>query len=462
MGHKSLLIILLLLIILGVNSSAQAEISQMLVWEENIESKATLILINGFKADFFQDGPWAQLLARHWESLASTIATDLDLEGYFDIYIFTYQPLLGSMDQLAVNLAQALQTVAKPQQDIYFIAHSMGGILARHYLNYYLEQKTEQIKALFTLGTPHQGIPFRALSENIAGNIAPQLLEGTTELMLRFGYYDEDVGEYLEQLNTIDQYKDRYYSIFGLQLEGLESSFLAIVARAFYDLVTILHPPTDSVVPNFSSYLPGAKNFPPIRNVDHNNIYESEKAFEIIVNGLKSMLFAQEFPVEIKIVDNYQRGVAGKKVFIDGQEYISDQNGKIVIPLNLDFATKIKGEDFYEFSPSFHLVDGRTDAYVFTYAETVTVKGELKELFTGHYLRAGYLLMSCLEDYENFFYTAIDETGTFYFENIPPGEYRFAYVLNERRSNVYQGVTVKNKDIDITLYLLPGRMFDED
>lgn len=62
------------------------------------------------------------------------LALALQAQGY-DTAIFDYPSTHYELDQLAAALAQGVQLYGKKKKKIHFIAHSMGGIVIRHYLS---------------------------------------------------------------------------------------------------------------------------------------------------------------------------------------------------------------------------------------------------------------------------------------------------------------------------------------
>jgi triacylglycerol esterase/lipase EstA (alpha/beta hydrolase family) len=72
------------------------------------------------------------------------------------VYTVTLEPILGSIDAMAVTLANRIEQVlhATGQEEIIVIAHSMGGVVTRAYM---VRVGTERIARFITLGAPHHG-----------------------------------------------------------------------------------------------------------------------------------------------------------------------------------------------------------------------------------------------------------------------------------------------------------------
>lgn len=109
-----------------------------------------------------------------WEPLAARLRA-ADREGLlrrFKVYQFHYESHRHSTWELGRALRNALdrETLADPgfDREIVIIAHSMGGLVARQYMNEHSHnvgqfagrRGGERVRLLVTLGTPHLGSPF--------------------------------------------------------------------------------------------------------------------------------------------------------------------------------------------------------------------------------------------------------------------------------------------------------------
>lgn len=100
--------------------------------------KKTVILLHGLMA--------SSLTTKYLEK-------QLVLAGY-QVKNFSYASNRYSMQTL-IYLHNLVQTIR--DGEIYFIGHSMGGLVARNYLQHDLSKPNAQIKALITVATPHNG-----------------------------------------------------------------------------------------------------------------------------------------------------------------------------------------------------------------------------------------------------------------------------------------------------------------
>ncbi|WP_411734869.1 lipase/acyltransferase domain-containing protein [Paenibacillus sp. M2] len=86
------------------------------------------------------------------------IQDSLREQGAFNVIPFPYDWRKSNLDQLALLKAK----VDDIDNDIYIVAHSMGGVIAKLFLNYYDddEQVRDKVKKLITLGSPWHGAPY--------------------------------------------------------------------------------------------------------------------------------------------------------------------------------------------------------------------------------------------------------------------------------------------------------------
>lgn len=71
----------------------------------------------------------------------------------YKVYHFEYQSLTYQKDIVLPALNKLVSSI--PESELYFIGHSMGGLVARLYLSEYKIQKEDC--ALITIATPHKG-----------------------------------------------------------------------------------------------------------------------------------------------------------------------------------------------------------------------------------------------------------------------------------------------------------------
>ncbi|MDY0042462.1 MAG: alpha/beta fold hydrolase [Desulforhabdus sp.] len=97
----------------------------------------------------------------------------LNRKGFRNTYAFGYSSANGNVEQLLEKLDQLINELGKklPQQRIILIGHSLGGLLAR----FYVQDRSHAAKlaAVVTLGTPHRGTKLAALG---VGKLAKSLI----------------------------------------------------------------------------------------------------------------------------------------------------------------------------------------------------------------------------------------------------------------------------------------------
>jgi len=67
------------------------------------------------------------------------------------------------------------------KEGVYIVAHSMGGLASRAYLQYFNDEK---VKGLITIGTPHFGSPFGSVGSAFVGDVAEQLQIASEDLAM--------------------------------------------------------------------------------------------------------------------------------------------------------------------------------------------------------------------------------------------------------------------------------------
>jgi len=126
--------------------------------EDPIQTPDPVIVIPGIMGSWEKDGKWKiDPIFHTYDNLCEEFLAN----GYEDgknFFVFPYQWRNSNIENAkilrdAVNVAK--EKAGRPKVDI--VAHSMGGLLAREYIesNYY----ESDIDQLITLGTPHNGAP---------------------------------------------------------------------------------------------------------------------------------------------------------------------------------------------------------------------------------------------------------------------------------------------------------------
>jgi len=132
----------------------------------------------------------------------------------FDIYLFNYHTTYFTSSQMIHEIATREMDVLKDSQDfqqyneIYFIAHSMGGLIVKSLLTHLNRgddiHLLRRVKAVITLGTPSQGASIAVLGQWLSLN--PQLKDMSPKSM---NSWLSDMEKYWNQL--MDDRKESLY-----------------------------------------------------------------------------------------------------------------------------------------------------------------------------------------------------------------------------------------------------------
>ena len=124
------------------------------------EKGVPIILIHGFQAKAVSKSDYQQAMKLVFGHLVKKIVQDKKIAANeVRIYGCTWPTKIYSIKKNASSLKQAIANTddLKFRDDIIIIAHSMGGILARSYIEQF--GGAEHVQRLITIATPHQGVP---------------------------------------------------------------------------------------------------------------------------------------------------------------------------------------------------------------------------------------------------------------------------------------------------------------
>jgi pimeloyl-ACP methyl ester carboxylesterase len=188
----SLLPLFLLYFLLGSYSWASIDpspadtITRLVHDSSSIENKIPLILIHGIH------GTKDILLNSTPEYFANLLQFihDTGLDNLFKVYRFHYESDQQSVEEIARALRNKIddQTVSGvfPDKQFVIIAHSMGGLVARSYMEqrfhltgsaYVNKRGGERVIKLITLGTPHHGSPLASKRPRFDSFVDPKWAE---------------------------------------------------------------------------------------------------------------------------------------------------------------------------------------------------------------------------------------------------------------------------------------------
>jgi len=154
-------------------------------WAKSGDFKDPVIIIPGILGSQKKDGQWqVDLIFHTYDNFYNAFVKD----GYvpeLDLFTFPYEwrdSNIENAELLASKIEEIKEIANWPKVDI--VAHSMGGILSREYIesDYY----QEDVDQLITLGTPHLGAPKSYLSYE-SGNFSL----GYTNILTRYVFKQE-------------------------------------------------------------------------------------------------------------------------------------------------------------------------------------------------------------------------------------------------------------------------------
>lgn len=184
---------------------APADCSTNLVEEDSgipLTGRTPLILIHGIHGKDKSNPHDPKKAFGSFLSHFNAITGYRDFRAMYKVYLFEYDSDLFSVWELARSLRNWLDYEAKLNPDfhkeIVIVAHSMGGLVARSYMNehdtdydppnslnhYRWRRAGERVRLLITLGTPHHGSPLSDENPRVPnGNVGWNNVIGTLDYL---------------------------------------------------------------------------------------------------------------------------------------------------------------------------------------------------------------------------------------------------------------------------------------
>lgn len=291
------------------------------------EKGVPVILMHGFQAKAVSKSDYQEVIKLVFGQLVKRIVQDQKIAANeIRIYGCTWPTKMYSIDQNAKSLKQAIANTddLKFRDDIIIIAHSMGGILARSYI----EQLggVEQVQRLITIATPHQGVPptlvynwtksnlaqatVNFLADNSFGINFPGLKDTfATERFYQLTNFDRQVVEdkialnsFLTELNQnfATYYETGIYKLIGADAAGDEN------ITFMYDLITDNYAgvQNDGLVATasalFDQHYSGI-----IKRGSHAAITEDEDVITAIIDDLNNLTY--HLHLEQELLQSHQK-----------------------------------------------------------------------------------------------------------------------------------------------------------
>ncbi len=125
----------------------------------SLEGRIPLFLIHGWN----YDGEPAPPATGQWNNFLNYLLNDPELREFYKPYFIKYWSNAVTVNTISGLLRDKIQQAGFHEKDIVIIAHSMGGLVSRSFMNehYFNNGKKcgDKVKLLITLGTPHHGSP---------------------------------------------------------------------------------------------------------------------------------------------------------------------------------------------------------------------------------------------------------------------------------------------------------------
>jgi pimeloyl-ACP methyl ester carboxylesterase len=176
-----------------------------------------------------------------WSNFRSYLSNDSQLHRHFKPYLVRYWSNAVSINEIAAQLRNAMESNGLHEKKVILLVHSMGGLVARSYMNehafrsgrYANRNCGDLVKLLITLGSPHHGSPMangpaRDAKVNLLLKIALTAIETAAfretrynevnRSDMRWDNYDrlfdyqkfsDEKNTWLENLNKLTLYDDR-------------------------------------------------------------------------------------------------------------------------------------------------------------------------------------------------------------------------------------------------------------
>ena len=196
-----------------------------------------LLMVHG---SCMNDIQWTRKEHNHGSALANEL-------GKTPIYLHynSGRHISSNGKNLSELLEKLLLSWTVPVEELFIMAHSMGGLVTRSALHYGLQEKknwTKHLKKIVFLGTPHHGAPLER-----TGNYLDLILESIPYVkpFARLGKIRSAGVTDLRYGNLIDedwQDKDRF------ELQGDQRQFIPLPKRiTFYNIAAAVGKPSDSI-----------------------------------------------------------------------------------------------------------------------------------------------------------------------------------------------------------------------
>nr|WP_239550992.1 alpha/beta hydrolase [Halanaerobacter jeridensis] len=287
-------------------------------WEQ---AGVPIILIHGFQAKAVTKNDYEQALKFVFGQLVKRIVQDSRIDANeVRVYGSIWPTKMYSIEKNARSLKEAINQNQdlKYRDDIIIIAHSMGGILARSYIEEF--GGAQHVQRLITISTPHQGVPSTLVYNWTRSNFLQGMVNFLADNPLGFdfsGLRDTFATEYFYQLTTFQEQSKFEKRLSNTFLEQLNQNFAYYYDRGLYKLIaadaagdeniTFMY---DLVADNYAgvqndglvataSALFSEEYSGIVKKASHAAITEDEDVIEAIIDDLDDLIYHLQLDSEL-------------------------------------------------------------------------------------------------------------------------------------------------------------------
>lgn len=209
--------------------------------ELSAEGRKPLLLIHGWNSD----GNPAPPAGSYWNNFINYLKNDPDLQANFKPYLVRYWSNAVPVIDIAEELRNKVEALGIHEQKIVVIGHSMGGLVARSFMNDHQFTKGismgqecgANVDLLITLSSPHHGSPMaNGPARNSKVNLLLQATLSTVDALV----FNET--QY-NQPNRSDLHWDNFDGLFDYQTYANEKNnwLIQLNQKTIFDARTICY-----------------------------------------------------------------------------------------------------------------------------------------------------------------------------------------------------------------------------
>lgn len=288
------------------------------------EGRKPLLLVHGWNFD----GNPAPPGGNYWNNFLNYLKNDATLSANFKPYLVKYWSNSVSVKDLGAEFRSKVEAIGLNEQKIVILAHSMGGLVSRSYMNEQTfttgssagEKCGDNVDLLITLSSPHHGSPMaNGPARNAKVNVLLQATMNTVDALvfnetkyddvnrtdlhwdnfdglLDYNKYSDERNLWLEQLNQNTTYDSRTVCYSG----SVDGQFIIPDASNLDEVYTLgswfieegFGFTNDGIVPIQSSQFQGhtVKKVRYFKDYNHVNIILGKSDQETLFGPLKEDL----------------------------------------------------------------------------------------------------------------------------------------------------------------------------